>query len=372
MSCKCSIDLQEQQFYNVFTMNELKKQNSGGIAKSDFISPTAVIEIKRNLSAVRGLRDGLIQVIKLLIKHPEKQGYLLLLDPGIRSTILHGEVEDLRSALLPGIAERLRLIVAKERTIVEKPSDMNEADWTFVKNWIATLKEPQVALPNPDKKSEVLLFILLQWVTDKAPISSRWIERTVGCSYRTVSAAINELGPAIKRESDRRVRLKYFPEESWRRIAAMAQKIRTSMYYVDASGQSRSPESLLKRLNLIGRHDIAIGGVLGAKHYFPNLDIVGTPRLDICLHVPGKSVNLSFIHQLDPALERTRDRHRPARLVLHYIRRKEPLFTRGENGFLWADPVECLLNLYDARLDVQAAHFVEFLTAQSEKSNENA
>lgn len=358
--------------YIKFTMNELMGKNDDGNTKPDFNSLTAVIEIKQNLSALRGLRDSLIQVIKLLSQYPEKQGYLLLLNPGIGSANLDDEFEDIRSALLPSIAERLHLIIAKEHAIGVKPKGMNEADWAFVKNWIATLKEPQVALPNPDKKSEVLLFILLQWITDKAPISSRWIERTVGCSYRTVSAAINELGPAIKRESDRRVRLKYFPEESWRRIAAMAQKIRTSMYYVDASDQSRSPESLLKRLNLIGRHDIAIGGVLGAKHHFPNLDIVGTPRLDICLHVPGKSVNLSFIHQLDPALERTRDRHRPARLVLHYIRRKETLFTRGENGFLWADPVECLLNLYDARLDVQAAHFVEFLTAQSEKSNENA
>jgi hypothetical protein len=49
----------------------------------------------------------------------------------------------------------------------------------------------------------------------------------------------------------------------------------------------RSPEVLLQRLSELNRSDIAVGGVLGARHYFPGLDLVGTPRLDLVVHSTG-------------------------------------------------------------------------------------
>jgi len=186
----------------------------------------------------------------------------------------------------------------------------------------------------------------------------------VGCNYRTVSATVNRLGPVLRRHTNRRIELKHFPDDAWSRFVAVADKTRATMLYIDPSDQPRSPESLVQRLKRLGRGDIAVGGVLGAKRYDPDLDIVGTPRLDLCVHAPGKYVDLDFVQQLDPALERTQAPDRPARMALHFLRRETPLFDREPDGSLWADPVECLLDLYEARLESQATDFAEFLATR--------
>jgi len=109
---------------------------------------------------------------------------------------------------------------------------------------------------------------------------------------------------------------------------------------------------------------LAIGGVLGAKYYYPNLDLVGTPRLDLSLHCPGKRLNLDFIERLDPALKRVEDPLAPANVVVHAVRQADAQFTPREGGLAWADPVECLFDLHEARLELQAGQFLDALQRQ--------
>src|ERR1035441_5002791 len=94
-------------------------------------------------------------------------------------------------------------------------------------------------------------------------------------------------------------------------------------------------------------------GCVGAKHYQPSLDLVGNPRLDLSIHSGRKTADLSFVERLDPGLERTARRDESPTLVIHTIRRAESLFQPGEDGLSWADPVECLLDLQEARLEYQ-------------------
>jgi hypothetical protein len=194
-----------------------------------------------------------------------------------------------------------------------------------------------------------------------------WIAKTVGCTYRTVATVIEKLGPAIERRSDRRVKLKYFPNEAWVRFMAVSRSARATVNYIDRSDQSRSPESLVRRLQGLGRTDIAVGGVMGAKHYYPELDMVSAPRLDICIHARGKHADLEFIEKLDPALARASSPFSAARVAVHFVRRSESLFNRDESGSLWADPVECLADLFEARLDPQASEFQAYLSKQAER-----
>jgi hypothetical protein len=102
--------------------------------------------------------------------------------------------------------------------------------------------------------------------------------------------------------------------------------------------------------------------VLGAKHYFPDLDIVGTPRLDISLHARDPRVDLDFIEKLDPALQRVKDPLEPASVVVHNVYHANSLFVPREGGLQWADPVECLLDLHEARLEMQAVQFLDALS----------
>jgi hypothetical protein len=221
----------------------------------------------------------------------------------------------------------------------------------------------QSSLPRADMQSEVFRVLLHQWIVGKGPMTSDWIAKAVGCSYRTVAATIEKLGPVVERLSDRRVRLKYFPREAWSQFVAVSKNARAATSFCDRSDQPRSPESLVRRLQKLGRSDVAIGGVIGAKRYFAELDIVGAPRLDLCIHAPGKHADLGFVQQLDPALSPTSDPHEPPRLAVHFLRRKESFFTRDSGG-IWADPVECLADLIEARLDTQAFAFEAFLSEQ--------
>ena len=187
------------------------------------------------------------------------------------------------------------------------------------------------------------------------------LARTAGCSYPTVARALRPLGSLLERSSDRRVALRWFPKDEFARLLANADRARSTVRFLDQSGQPRSAESQLRRLEKLNPPGLAIGGVLGAKHYFFDLDLVGTPRLDLSLHCPGQRMNLDFIEKLDPALKRVSDPLQPASLVVHAIRHADALFTPRDGGLAWADPVECLLDLHEARLEMQASQFLEAL-----------
>ena len=108
---------------------------------------------------------------------------------------------------------------------------------------------------------------------------------------------------------------------------------------------------------------VAIGGSLGAKRYDPDLDVVGVARLDLSVHTPDRKVSLDFMEALDPAFERTSDHGQPAHVAVHFVRRLAPLFDLDDAGLMWADPVECLLDLHEVRLESQAEQFVRRLEA---------
>ena len=110
--------------------------------------------------------------------------------------------------------------------------------------------------------------------------------------------------------------------------------------------------------------DLAIGGVLGARHYDPKLDLVGIPRLDLSQHSPRRRLDLGFIRSLDPALKLVEDPLEPATVVVHAVRHAHSLFSPREGGLQWADPIECLLDLHEARLEQQATELLDALEAR--------
>jgi hypothetical protein len=117
-------------------------------------------------------------------------------------------------------------------------------------------------------------------------------------------------------------------------------------------------------LRELKRSDIAVSGVLGARHYFPGLDLVGAPRLDLVVHTLRPEGSHEFLRKLDPALKPAK-RGEPARVFIHTLCRPVTLFQESGDGIVWADEVECLLDLHEARLESQALEFLERLTSKS-------
>ncbi len=211
----------------------------------------------------------------------------------------------------------------------------------------------------------ILKLLLHRWLTSGEPVTAKWLARTAGCTYPTVARSLSQLGNLADRRSDRRIRLRYFPRAEFSRLLAISDKFRSTTGFADRSaqlGQSpRSSEAHLRRLERLNLPSLAIGGVLGARHYYPDLDLVGAPRLDLSFHCDRGRANLCFIEKLDPALKQENDPLKPASVVVHIVRHKDSLFTPRKGGLSWADPVECLLDLHEARLESQASQFLNAL-----------
>jgi hypothetical protein len=108
--------------------------------------------------------------------------------------------------------------------------------------------------------------------------------------------------------------------------------------------------------------NVAVAGVLGAKHYYPQLDITSSPRLALTVH--GDNVNLDFVDQLDAGLQRSTNPDDTPQLVVHYLLRPQAFFEVDSEGTVWADPVECLADLFEARLNNQADEMLFAMKAQ--------
>lgn len=117
---------------------------------------------------------------------------------------------------------------------------------------------------------------------------------------------------------------------------------------------------MIRRLARLRRSDIAIGGVVGAKSLYGELDIVGVPRLDLTVHCPQHYLDTSFVQQIDPALVPTQSHDETAVLVVHVIRRQESLFMPGPDAVPRADAVECLSDLHEMHLEAQARELFSY------------
>jgi len=171
-------------------------------------SSTAILEVKKRIPSIRELRDALAQLAGYLTNIRGKQAILLLADPRISTKTILDEYTRLQAAFRPEISERLRILVYREAAFKDKPNDISPQDWKLIEQHVVVDSTKSTVLPRPDLRSEVFRVILHEWFLCHGQLSSKWIENTVGCNYRTVSAAIEWLGPAVKRHSNRRIELK--------------------------------------------------------------------------------------------------------------------------------------------------------------------
>ena len=262
--------------------------------------------------------------------------------------------------LRPAMVKRLSLAVRRESEIFPIAGELKPA---LAKRLLDSVDREARRQPYraPQSSDTVLLVLLDQWFLRKGPMTAQWLMHAVGCSYPTVAKALRGLRDEIKRFPDRRFQLWGFPQDRWNRIVANRERAHPTLHYADRSGQPRNAESLLRRTAKLDRDDIAIGGVFAARYYYPELDLRGTPRLDLTLHSPDGRADLSFVENLDPALERVTGKDERATLAIHVLRRQASLFETAPDGLPWADPVSTLLDLYDARLDFQAKEFLDHL-----------
>ncbi|MGH7242565.1 MAG: hypothetical protein ACREJD_04030 [Phycisphaerales bacterium] len=330
-------------------------------SRADAQFRNTLIEIKVGIDATRTLRTALFQLAQLVAAAPGKNGVLLLTDSIVTVQRVRAEWENAKRIMREELLARLSICISTddgELICVPHPPDeaLHRALKKVAKNESQLLIERGI---KTEFEFVVQKLLLLNLFTGGEAMTVGELAAKAGCSFPTAAQVVKNLGSLIERTTDRRVRLKYFPRDKFDRFVAGSERARMSARFTDISGQPRSPETMVRRLEKMRPDHVAIGGVLGARHYLKTLDIVGTPRLDVSIHAPHGRMNLEFVKDLDPALKLEPDSQRPATLVVHAVRHSDPMFVQGE-GLLWADQVECLLDLKEAGLGPQAEQFLDW------------
>jgi hypothetical protein len=328
-----------------------------------------VVEVKKAPQGTRGLYSGAMQLALSLSNQPEiERACLVLMISRLSMDRLRREWTKIKGVLDPTVSCRLSLVAIGKGDVWVEPDE--EFFYRIAQVFQATrtdVLDAALASVKPHarhKQLEVLKVLLNRWLLREGAIPIGKLAQQVGCAYPTVKEALSQIEQrqSIVRSSNRSVELARFPMASWRELLALSADMRRTFRYRDVSGEKADPDRLLKRLERMMQSQVAIGGVTAARHWAPEFDLHGTPRLDLLLHAPGDTVDLGFVKKLDPALRRIENSDESPVLVVRPLQRADPLFDRVSGvGLPFADPVETALDLCNLGLTAQAgqlfAHF---------------
>ena len=317
-----------------------------------------LVEVQLGLNAVRNLRAGLLDLAYALQAHPGQSGLLFLANTNISEQRLRREWELACATLRPELSARLGILFSAGGQFHGYPKLPSQSLLSQLGEVVhSEASEAGRRLPRPDYSSEILKILIRDWFLKNGPMTMGRLQKIAGCAYPTVAKVRHKISQYLRRNSDRSFELARFPRDAWFAMLTRGDELRQTVRFADHSGQPRSPENHARRLAKLGRPDLALGGVLGARNHYPDIDLIGTPRVDITVHCPGGHLDLGFISKIDPALKPTDPNNAPSALVVHALRRREAFFAPMPEGGLSADVVECLLDLHEARLETQAAQF---------------
>jgi hypothetical protein len=303
-----------------------------------------------------------------------KHSILILDEPQISNDRLSAEWEGIQSVFQPHILKRLTLYIRRDgdgnKTLGSKLTEEEENSIEEVVEYARQLSLRPSRRPS-EASFDILRVMLIHWLRKAGPVTSKDLSQETGFSYPTIARTLDDLEPHLHRHSDRRVELHSFPKDAWLKLVAQIEKVRGSRGYTVRSDRPRPPEALMERLKEDGlrslcHNAVAVGGTFGARHYLPGLDLVGNPRLDLIVDAHSgrghKPIAIdTIIRKLDPALKPA-ERGEPSQLVVHTLYRQKSFFAEADDGTLYADEIECLLDLHEARLEQQALEFLEKLT----------
>ncbi len=336
-----------------------------------------IFEAKRGMRDIRSLREAFQQIAQAAAPDYQTFGILILDEPSITAERVDEEWKHFTRILDHHLRNRLGVVGTIPGFGINflagrLPEEFESGPWKDTIHQIIHREERTQRRPRTAAFPDVVRTLLIHWIRRHPPVASKQLIEETGYSYPTIASVLDKLGPSLRRGPNRSVGLDSFPREAWMKLLADADNFRFTQRFI-SKGRPRTPESMVSRLRELERNDIAIGGVLGARHWYPGLDLSGTPRLDLTVNfampsqrewpVPDAAPQGDFIRRLDPAL-RPASRDEPATLFVHVLLTPET-FSEESRGTVWANEAECLLDLQEARLEAQANEFLNHFKSNS-------
>lgn len=320
---------------------------------------STLVEVKDHLPGVRELHAATMQLALAAARPEVRRAVLALWRPRLSEDSTRREWESVTGLFDRRIRAKLQLAAVWAERQILVPED------ALTLELASALRAATTGASRPrkkiEKRYEIFKLLLLRWLRGEGPIAIKDLQALVGASFPTVAKAVGELAPYLVRGSDRSVALQSFPAEPWRVLTALSPRLRQTTAWMDRSGRPADLERLAARLARVREPELALGGVLAARHWDPELDLDGVPRLDLCVHAPHGGIDTGFLAKVDPGLAPSQG---PAQtlLVVHVLARASAQFSPAEPKTLpWTDPVETLLDLVELRLTKQADELVRHL-----------
>ena len=321
------------------------------------------IMTSHNLRDLRGVLLALAYVVGN-DEDPTAQALCVLVDSKITDKRLSDELAMFHTAVQPALASRIHVCLYRGRGELNAQIHPGPG----FDEWLSELvrcQDRRSASPGSTQHT-VFAELVRAWLRRSEPQTTTALQAVTGASYPTVAAILRQLEAqdVLERTSDRRVALRKFPWDEWRRWVVASSEARRAVRFVDRTGRARSPEDMIARLSKLQSDDVAVGGVLGAKHYFPELDITGSVRLDLSVQGHNKAVELDFMRRLDAGLVISSDPMEKPSVVVHFLGGRTQSSFERDGDIFWADPLECLADLYNLRLDAQADEMLRALISR--------
>lgn len=332
-------------------------------------------------SSRRDLRLAVLQLVYRLSQESSQdlRGMVVLVDSRISSEAVHTEMQMFRSVLRDDLFSRIDIFnglptLEKFDHEFDAPQQLQTTEFhTYLLNLIqqeTAPSRPYGSAPGGGKDA-VLEFLILSWLRSDGGLSTADVQRHVGVSYPTAAAVIKDLESSgyIERGFNRSVELKRFPWTEWRSWSARTITSRKTVLYQSTVRHLPTAESwVLIRLKKLGRDDIAVGGTLGAAKHFPMLDVVGTPRVDLVVLGEPRDMTEVDVARLDPTLERCTGNEAQASLAVHFVGRRKTSRFLSDGDILYADPLTCIVDMYELGLESQANEMLRHLVDARSKS----
>jgi hypothetical protein len=317
-----------------------------------------LVNLRRSNNA-RDIRDTLVSLAYVLSDQvPTTTALCIVTRSKLSIKRLLKEIDQFRGVVRQDLASRVHIATMDgDGRLMGSPYDNTPEFLQWLREFVAT--ETATISRVRSNRQSVSSMLAQLWLRREGPQSFKALQYLCGASYPTVSTAVKDLSGSgfIEHQSDRRVGLKYLPHDAWLSMAKAHGENRKVLRFVDPTGQARTPEAMAMRLFKLQEQEIpktvAVGGVIGAKHYFPDLDISASPRLDVTVY--GESTE--FVRKIDAALEQTSDPKAKAVLVVHLVRGSARFIEHSSDG-TWAPEVECLADLFELGLAREAMEMV--------------
>jgi hypothetical protein len=324
----------------------------------DALCGELIFEYKNSVKDNRVFQSSLIRLSSILADLPNHIGILILDETKISKLRLREEWDNYVRLVQPNIISRLKMVVLSKNEVYQRFGDFSKFEIDIVLEIHKTLIKNDIhkKIRKPDAFFEILRILIIQWFRGNGPIQVNKLCQLSGFSYPSVSSSLEKMELQLKRHSNRSIELITFPQDLWYKLLASKDNLRTPQEFW--AHRPRDIEYLKNKIINNINIEVGFGGIIGARHYLPSIDLLGTPRLDLTVQKWNKSKIENFVRSLDPGLKRVQPGELP-QLVIHNLFRPDPLFINDDNT-LFADEVECLLDLQELRLEQQASELLEY------------